>query len=199
MATADGSRAPGVPPRVGETLQRLRLSRHMTLEQLSRVAGVSKSMLSEIERDKANPTIAVAWRLANALGLSLNELFSSGRQEPDAVHVLGRHDLPTLAAGDSQHVLRILGPMDLAGRFEWYDLTLAPRGALKSDAHEPGTMEHLCVMKGTMEVTSGPSAHRVKAGELARYRADRAHAIVNPAAAPAHGLLVVVHGGGRGT
>ena len=60
------------PPRVGEQIQRLRTERKMTLDDLSRAAGVSKSMLSEIERDKANPTIAVAWRLTNALGVKLD-------------------------------------------------------------------------------------------------------------------------------
>src|SRR5260370_30604605 len=64
------------PPRVAEQIQRLRNERKMTLDDLSRAAGVSKSMLSEIERDKANPTIAVAWRLTNALGVSLDSLFA---------------------------------------------------------------------------------------------------------------------------
>ena len=59
------------PPEVGATLQRLRLARGLTLEDLSRIAGVSKSMLSQIEREKANPTIAITWRLANALGVQI--------------------------------------------------------------------------------------------------------------------------------
>ena len=57
------SRAPQSPPEVGATLQKLRLARGLTLDDLSRAAGVSKSMLSQIEREKTNPTIAVAWRL----------------------------------------------------------------------------------------------------------------------------------------
>ena len=51
---------PQTPPEVGATLQKMRLERNLTLEDLSRAAGVSKSMLSQIEREKANPTIAVA-------------------------------------------------------------------------------------------------------------------------------------------
>jgi transcriptional regulator with XRE-family HTH domain len=70
------TQAAAAPPRVGEQIQRLRSERKMTLDDLSRAAGVSKSMLSEIERDKANPTIAVAWRLTNALGVSLDSLFA---------------------------------------------------------------------------------------------------------------------------
>lgn len=59
----------------------------MTLDDLSRAAGVSKSMLSEIERDKANPTIAVAWRLTNALGVSLDSLFAPQKTQIGRAHV----------------------------------------------------------------------------------------------------------------
>lgn len=188
------SGAGSVPPPVGATLQRLRLARKMTLDQLSRAAGVSKSMLSEIERDKANPTIAVAWRLANALGIELNQLFAPSQRERETVRVLGRHEMPSLTGNDERHVLKILGPMELAGRFEWYDLTLTAGGTLKSEGHDPGTMEHLTVLGGTMDVTVGETTRRVRAGETARYPADRLHTIANPASVGSHGLLVVVHG-----
>ena len=51
------------PPRVGDTLAALRQARALSLDELSRLAGVSKSMLSQIERAQANPTVAVVWRL----------------------------------------------------------------------------------------------------------------------------------------
>ena len=59
---------PAEPPRVGDMLAALRQARALSLDELSRLAGVSKSMLSQIERAQANPTVAVVWRLANALG-----------------------------------------------------------------------------------------------------------------------------------
>jgi transcriptional regulator with XRE-family HTH domain len=155
---------------------------------------VSKSMLSDIERDRANPTIAVAWRLAHALGLVLNQLFAPGQPGPETVRVVGGHEMPSLTANDERHVLKILGPMELAGRFEWYDLALTVGGALRSEGHDPGTMEHLTVLGGTMEVTVGETTRRVRSGETARYPADRVHTIANPAGVAAHGLLVVVHG-----
>ena len=117
------------PPRVGEQIQRLRSERRMTLDDLSRAAGVSKSMLSEIERDKANPTIAVAWRLTNALGVSLDSLFAP-QKAPEAIAVSGPHEIPTLSGHDAKYQLRVWGPIELAGKFEWYELTLAGgRGA----------------------------------------------------------------------
>jgi transcriptional regulator with XRE-family HTH domain len=185
---------PPSPPKVGQSLHRLRVARRMTLEELARIAGVSKSMLSEIERDKANPTIAMAWRLATALGLTLNQLFAPGGRDAETVRVVGRPETPTLGDSGDSHVLRILGPMELAGRFEWYDLTLAPGGALESQGHDPGTVEHLTVRTGAADVRVGDATRHVRVGETARYPADRAHAIANAGATAAHALLVVVHG-----
>lgn len=202
MASSSGSRrasasaatppAAATPPRVGEQIQRLRNERKLTLDDLSRAAGVSKSMLSEIERDKANPTIAVAWRLTNALGITLDELFSQ-QKAPETIRVDGPHDIPTLAGHDGQYQLRVWGPIDLAGRFEWYELTLPGGGALVSNAHEPGTREHLTVLQGAMEIEAAATARRLKTGDTARYPADAPHAIRNPGRAEARALLIVIH------
>ncbi|MEC4723430.1 XRE family transcriptional regulator [Noviherbaspirillum sp. CPCC 100848] len=184
---------PASPPEVGAMLQKLRLKRGLTLDDLSRAAGVSKSMLSQIEREKANPTIAVAWRLANALGVGIGELLSANSEQPEAVHVLEPHETPTLPGHHSGYVLRILGPMDLAGKFEWYELTLAPNGMLRSNPHDPGTMEHLTLVSGGMEVEVDGTARLLKVGGTARYAADRPHIIRNSGESEAKAMLVVIH------
>ena len=87
----------------------------------------------------------------------------------------------------------ILGPIDLAGQFEWYELTVQAGGALESEAHEPGSREHLSVLSGTLEVQSAEALTRLKPGETARYAVDQPHAIRNPGKGAAQALLVVVH------
>jgi transcriptional regulator with XRE-family HTH domain len=202
MASASGKSAPrgtapapvesAAAPRVGEQIQRLRTARKLTLDDLSRAAGVSKSMLSEIERDKANPTIAVAWRLTNALGVSLDELFAQPRSA-ETIRVDGPHDIPTLAGHEAQYQLRVWGPIELAGKFEWYELTLPAHGALISNAHEPGTREHLTVLAGQIDLEASAQIKRLKAGDTARYAADAPHAIRNAGKGEARALLIVVH------
>jgi transcriptional regulator with XRE-family HTH domain len=181
------------PPEVGATLQRLRLARGLTLEDLSRIAGVSKSMLSQIEREKANPTIAITWRLANALGVQIGELLSSEVRPVDLIRVVDAHEIPTLPGSHAGYSLRILGPMDLAGKYEWYELTLQPGGELASQAHDPGTNEHLTVVTGTVELEVGAEKRKIKHGATARYPADQNHVIRNPGKTEAKALLVVVH------
>ena len=184
---------PPAPPEVGATLQRMRLERGLTLEDLSRTAGVSKSMLSQIEREKANPTIAVAWRLANALGVSIAELLSSEVPKIDSIRIMEPHETPTLPGEHAGYVLKILGPMELAGRYEWYELTLAPGGALVSTSHDPGTTEHLTLLHGSVEVEVDGNKRKLKIGGTARYEADKNHAIRNIGKAEAKALMVVIH------
>jgi transcriptional regulator with XRE-family HTH domain len=181
------------PPRVGETLAALRQDRALSLDELSRQAGVSKSMLSQIERNQANPTVAVVWRLANALGVPMAELLGADKPTQPAIATVPSHATPSLRSPDGHCELRILGPIELAGQFEWYELTVQPGGALESEPHEPGSREHLSVLVGTLEVQSAESVTRLKAGETARYAVDQPHAIRNPGESVAQGLLVVVH------
>lgn len=181
------------PPEVGAALQRLRLARGLTLEDLSRIAGVSKSMLSQIEREKANPTIAITWRLANALGVPIGELLDEPGKTVETIRVLDAHETPTLPGAHAGYTMRILGPMELAGKYEWYELTLAPGGELVSQAHDPGTTEHLTVLHGAMELEVGGTRKKVKLGGTARYPGDLDHVIRNPGKTEARAVLVVIH------
>jgi quercetin dioxygenase-like cupin family protein len=137
--------------------------------------------------------VAVVWRLANALRVELSELLSGERPAAPAIETVAAHATPSLASPDGLCTLRILGPIDLAGQFEWYELTVQPGGALESAAHEPGSREHLSVLGGELEVSAGGLKQTLKSGETARYAVDGPHAIRNRSAAPATALLVVLH------
>ena len=181
------------PPKVGATLQNLRQAQGLSLDELSRRAGVSKSMLSQIERNQANPTVAVVWRLANALRVELGELLGGAKAAAPAIETVPAHATPALFSPDGKCQLRILGPIDLAGQFEWYELTIQPGGALESSAHEPGSREHLSVLGGHVEVTAGGTSQQLQSGETARYAVDGPHAIRNTGKSVAKALLVVLH------
>jgi XRE family transcriptional regulator, regulator of sulfur utilization len=184
---------PPQPPRVGAALSALRQSRGLSLDELSRQAGVSKSMLSQIERHQANPTVAVVWRLAMALGVAVGDLLGEERSAAPLLATVPAHATPTLASPDGKCELRILGPIELAGQFEWYALTVQPGGTLASQPHEPGSREHLSVQAGALEVRAGTESARVRHGETARYAVDVAHSIHNPGRTVAQALLVVLH------
>ena len=151
-------------------------------------------MLSEIERDKANPSIAVTWRLANALGLGLDQLLGAGRHTPAPVEVLSADQLPSLTSTNSSHALRIFGSIELAGRFEWYDPALEPKGALKSAGHDRGTREHLTVLLGVVDVAVGACASACAWARLRYAGPTRRTKAAMTGRSTACGPLIVVHG-----
>ncbi|MEO7941642.1 MAG: XRE family transcriptional regulator [Burkholderiaceae bacterium] len=189
------SRPPSAePPRVGDTLSALRQASALSLDALSRKAGVSKSMLSQIERGQANPTVAVVWRLANALNVGMADLLgATPPAQPARIEVLAAHAAPAIRSPDGLCELRILGPVGLAGQFEWYALSVRPGGMLDSQPHEAGAQEHLSTIAGVLDVQAGDQLQRIKPGETARYAADQPHCIGNTGKTVATGWLVVVH------
>src|SRR3954447_5553544 len=65
-----------------DRVRELRRKRGWSLEQMGAACGVSRSMLSEVERGRANPTLAVAWRIARAFGMSLGDLVETPAASP---------------------------------------------------------------------------------------------------------------------
>ena len=183
-------------PEIGPVVQRRRGALGLTLEQLAALSGVSKSMLSQIERGQANPTFAVLWSLTRALRLDFADLMhgAAGPKDEGAVEVVAATNTPEIRSADGRCRLRILGPPRLAGATEWYEVAIAPGGALASAAHARGAFEHFTALAGSFEIMSGGATRRLEAGETARYPADVAHRIANVGAGEARGLLIVLYG-----
>jgi transcriptional regulator with XRE-family HTH domain len=183
-------------PEIGPVLQRRRGALGLTLEQLAALSGVSKSMLSQIERGQANPTFAVLWSLTRALKLEFADLLqgAAGPKDEGGIEVVAAANTPEIRSADERCRLRILGPPRLAGATEWYEVAMTPGGALNSAAHASGAFEHFTALDGSFEIMSGGAAHRLEAGETARYPADVEHRIANVGPAPARGLLIVLYG-----
>ena len=185
-------------PALGKRLQILRKSRKMSLEELASSAGVSKSMVSQIERNEANPTVAVLWRLTNALSVPLAEFLEvedAGPTKPE-IFVLAAHSTPVIKSPDGKCHLKILGPPELAGRTEWYELEIEPGGILSSDAHSAQSKEHLTALSGEVVVDVEGATSRLRTGETARYPVDRHHSISNDTATTARLIMIIEYPAG---
>ncbi len=187
---ASRSRDEALPPRIGAVLHGIRQAQKLSLDKVAATSGVSKSMLSQIERDLTNPTFATLWRLANALGVTIEDLVR-GTNRDRGIEVVAPQSVPSLTSTDSKCLVRILSPMELTGQYEWYEMRFAPRGELVSEPHEPGTIEHLTVADGRLSVESGSHRQELARGATAQYRADQPHAIRNLAARKARAFVVV--------
>ncbi|MCB1127199.1 MAG: helix-turn-helix domain-containing protein [Verrucomicrobiae bacterium] len=159
-------------------MKALRQERGWSLETLANASGVSRSMLSEIERGRANPTLAVACRIAAAFGLSLGELVDSG-PATSSISVIRADDRAHLYRSDHDVTIRTLSPLNLEKDVEFYEVTLQNGGELRSAPHFAGTREFLTVHQGRVRLESGPDGEELGPGDSVSYRADVPHAIVN--------------------
>lgn len=182
-------------PRIGPAIQKERKHRKLTLEQLAVRSGVSKSMLSEVERGEANPTFAVVWSLTQALEIDFSDLIgeSAAARYAEQIDVTSSAHTPEIRSPDGSCRLKILSSPRLAGQTEWYEVEIDPGGQLDSEPHAPGTFEHFTGLTDGFELKSGDRSVQLKSGETARYPADIAHSISNMGDFVAKGFLVVLY------
>jgi XRE family transcriptional regulator, regulator of sulfur utilization len=176
---------------LGRTIQRLRKTYNMSLSELADHSGVAKSIISQIERNETNPTLATIWRLSQALDISIDRFLVQSDDEP-FVEKSSRNDTPVLTSDDGKCRLAIIGWIRTVEWVQWYDFHAEPGGALESDAHQRGSIECLSVLAGELEVEAGGAIDTAKAGETLRYRCDRPHVIRNRGAEPAHATMVCI-------
>ncbi|MDB6171866.1 MAG: helix-turn-helix domain protein [Chthoniobacteraceae bacterium] len=163
---------------LGNRIRQMRADRSWSLEVLSNASGVSRSMLSEIERNQANPTLVVTMRIARAFGVTLGELVEAPAVS-SSVQVIRRGDRAQIYRSDNDCQIRTLSPLQLEKDVEFYEVQLQAGSALRSAPHFEGTREFLIVEKGRIRVESGTDSEELVAGDSATYRADVQHAIVN--------------------
>ncbi|MEP9379778.1 XRE family transcriptional regulator [Aquabacter sp. CN5-332] len=174
---------------LGKTIQRLRKAYNLSLSDLSEQSGVAKSIISQIERNETNPTLATVWRLSQALDMTVERVLASSEDAP-FVEKLTRADTPILVSEDGLCRLTIIGWIKTVEWLQYYDFHAEPGGELDSDAHQRGAIECLSVLSGALQVDVAGAVETVKAGETLRYRCDRRHTIRNVGEEPAHAFMV---------
>lgn len=184
--------ADAITRHLGGRVKQLRSARGWSLEALANASGVSRSMLSQIEREQANPTLAVTLRIAQAFSMPLGDLLEMP-SATSSVTVIRADDHAYHYRSDKDCRIRTLSPLNLEKDVEFYEVQLQAGGALRSAPHFEGTREFLTVQKGRIRVESGTDSETLGAGDSASYRADVPHAIVNVGRAEAVVFLVDIY------
>jgi XRE family transcriptional regulator, regulator of sulfur utilization len=176
---------------LGKTIQRLRKAYNLSLSELAEQSGVAKSIISQIERNETNPTLATIWRLSQALDVSIERVLASSEDEP-FLEKTSRIDTPVIISDDGKCRLSIIGWIKTVEWLQWYDFYGEPGGVLESDPHQRGSIESLSILSGEVEVEAGGIVERAGAGETLRYRCDRPHVIRVLGQGPMHATMVCI-------
>jgi len=183
---------PGAEPvPLGQAIRQERSRQGMTLDDLARLSGVSKGMLSQIEQSKTNPTVSVLLRIADGLQVEPTQLLPVRAAVPRVWRTIRGNDRRALFPASAGCTIRTLSPLDLEKQIELYELTFQPGGELASEPHFKGTEEILTVETGKLIVRSGENEIELRKGDTQHYAADIAHRITNPGKTVASAILLV--------
>ncbi len=176
---------------LGRAVQTLRKAYNLSLSELSEQSGVAKSIISQIERNETNPTLATIWRLSQALDVSIERVLQGTRDE-SFIEKSTRNATPILISDDGKCRLSIIGWIKTVEWLQWYDFEAEPGGVLASEPHLHGSVECLSVLDGELEVEIGGVIETAHAGDTLRYRGDRPHVIRNVSKKTARAAMVCI-------
>ncbi|WCK55314.1 XRE family transcriptional regulator [Aneurinibacillus sp. Ricciae_BoGa-3] len=163
----------------GKNVKQVRKEKELTLEELSERSGVSRSMLSQIEREEKNPTLQVACQIAEALKVTLSQLL--GQQENREVIVI-RKEQRLLFRDERSGFERYLLSPSLPSRGVEFVLNVIPPGKESEifPAHQPGVKEYIAVAQGKLRVDlTDDRTYELDEGDAIYYEADIEHRFIN--------------------
>ncbi|HWT18135.1 MAG TPA: XRE family transcriptional regulator [Variovorax sp.] len=171
---------PSLNDRIAQRVRDLRADRGLSLDALAAHCGVSRSMISLIERGESSPTAVLLEKLATGLGVPLASLFEAPVPASGPVSRLA--DQPQWRDPHSGYVRRNVSPGGLASPIHIVEILFPPKArvAYETGAREPQVHQQVWVLEGSIEVTLGDERHRLGAGDCLALVLDRPTSYYNP-------------------
>ena len=178
--------------RIARRVRDIRSARGESMESLAARCGVSKSMISLIERGEASPTAAVLEKLAGGLGVAMATLFGpdkAAQQQP----LSRRADQAIWKDPESGYLRRNLTPPNWPTPIQLVEVHFpaGSRVAYERGSREPALEQQIWVLQGQIELTLGDERFALKAGDCLAIRRDRPLIFNNPSTQAARYLLAI--------
>ena len=180
--------------RLGERIRELRRGRGLTLEQFAERSGVSRAMISKLERGEKNPTLVVAAKLAEGFGVTLSQLV--GMEERQEVVVVPREKRMVMRDPETGFERQLLSP-SFGGRGVEFIRNVVPEGSTSGEfpPHRRGVEEYVVVEKGNLRAIIGGEEHSLREGDALYFEADVSHRFDNAGDGGCSYYLVIVSKG----
>ncbi|WP_261836640.1 helix-turn-helix domain-containing protein [Vibrio ishigakensis] len=151
---------------IASHLKACRKERKLSLDATSKLTGVSKAMLGQIEREESSPTIATLWKISSGLDISFSAFFA---HQPEL------QSSESVFPDDAKMKVKTLFPYKADTGMEMFEISLIDRHQQMSTAHSVGVIEHIHVLEGELNLFFDNEWHLFKKGETVRFFADQPH------------------------
>jgi transcriptional regulator with XRE-family HTH domain len=182
----------GIDTRLGDRIRGARLSQNLSLDGLAERSGVSRAMISKIERAESSPTAALLGRLCAGLGISLASLFEKEAQR--GAPLSRAAEQPVWRDPATGYLRRDVAPRGTGSPVEIVDVTFPPGARVTFDRPwtSRGSDQHVWLFEGRLELTVGDTTHVLEAGDCLHMRLDRTITYHNPTDRPIRYAVVLM-------
>jgi transcriptional regulator with XRE-family HTH domain len=182
--------------RIAQRVRELRVEQGLSLEGLAGKSGVSRSMISLIERGESSPTAVVLEKLASGLGVMLASLFNplaaATTPSPDGP-VARREDQPQWRDPASGYLRRNVSPPGVPQPMQIVEVNFPAGGrvAFETGGRDVRVHQQVWVLEGAIDVTLGEECHRLREGDCLAMQLDRPTMFHNPTRKPVRYAVVI--------
>jgi transcriptional regulator with XRE-family HTH domain len=183
--------------RIADRVRELRGGQGLSLDALATKSGVSRSMISLIERGESSPTAVVLEKLAAGLGVMLASLFDAPAAPQPQGPVARREDQPQWRDPASGYVRRNVSPPGVAQPMQIVEVQFPAGGrvAFETGARDTRVHQQVWVLDGAIDVTVGAERHRLRKGDCLAMQLDRPTMFHNPTRKPTRYAVVIATDG----
>jgi transcriptional regulator with XRE-family HTH domain len=183
--------------RIASRVRGLRAARGLSLDALAGKTGVSRSMISLIERGESSPTAVVLEKLAGGLGVTLASLFDAADEAGQAAGgpLARRDDQPQWQDPASGYLRRNVSPPGVPQPMRIVEVHFPPeaRVAFENAGRDGRVHQQVWVLAGEIDVTVGAECYRLREGDCLAMQLDRPTMFHNPTRNPARYAVVIAH------
>lgn len=182
--------------RIAQRVRELRATRGLSLDALATHCGVSRSMISLIERGESSPTAVLLEKLATGLGVSLASLFDAPAPVAEPEPVARAADQPQWRDPHSGYARRNVSPGGFPSPIQVVEVLFPPKArvAYESAAREPVVHQQVWVLDGAIDITLGDEHHHLETGDCLAMVLDRPMSYHNPTRKTTRYAVVIATG-----
>lgn len=172
---------------IAANLKKFRAERNLSLSRLAELSGISKVMLSQIEKGEANPTVNTVWKIAGGLNIPYSALFEQTKR---SIEVVTR--AKTVAQSDDGGSYRMY--CYFAGtpsrNFEWFQTEIEAGCSHTSMGHPAKSAEYVMLLQGQLEITVEGQQYVLNKDDAIEFTADNEHIYKNTGTQKAVALVM---------
>lgn len=157
-------------------MKTIRNSRQLSLDQAAEITGISKAMLSQIERGQSMPTITTLWKISTGYHVPLTYFLEKDKSSSTKIDT---PKLEPILAEEQKMRTYTLFPYNPAQNFEMLYIEFDPGCIHESSKHMQGVEEYIFIRSGTLEMGLGQDKIKLTEPQCFRFKADVPHSYIN--------------------